>query len=143
MILSASDRLRYFPTIELTGSTLLGALRAAQNSAEAAIGRSLELTQYSEVYEVQGRARSVFLAHWPVRADRPIQVFTKQNDSEIPLPSSEFAINSDGVLAFNSSQYPRWFRVVYWSGFDFANENTDEVQAIKAAVAAFLLYQSR
>jgi hypothetical protein len=143
MILSPSDRLRFFPTIELTGGTLLGALQSAQNTAEAVTGRSLELAEYSEVYEVMGRARSVFLRHWPIRTDKPVQVFTKQNESEILVAPSEFAINSDGVLAFNSSQYPRWFRVVYWSGFDFANENTADTQAIKAAVAAFLLYQSR
>ncbi len=143
MILSPSDRLRFFPSIELTGGTLLGALQSAQNSAEAVIGRSLELKEYSEVYEIQGRARSVFLTHWPVRTDKPIQVFTKRNDSEVAVASSEFSTNSDGVLVFNSSLYPRWFRVVYWSGFDFSIENTAETQAIKAAVAAFLLYQSR
>jgi hypothetical protein len=138
MILTEQDKPTYFPFVPLTGAALVGALTAAQMTAETEAGRPLEIQQYKEILAVPPNLGQVQLKYCPVLLDRPIEVFGCTDFSSDGHSVTDYTLDEDGLLTLK--HHHAVLRVTYQSGYDFSSD-TPIVQKIKAATAAILNYQ--
>lgn len=163
-MLGEADRSTYFPFVSLRGDALSGAILAAEIQANAAAGRNLEMTKYTEI--IQTFTELVTLRYYPVSSYKPMQVeaayepvaagpfhgsFLNRNEMQssrhspevtyTDIDCSQYQVNQDGLLRISGKLLGCWLKITYWAGFDFSSE-TIEVQQLKAAVAAILNYEA-
>jgi hypothetical protein len=154
MLLSESDREIYFPSVQLTGAALTGAIWKAQSTAETIASRSLDVKRYEETVTFSNSGQTQ-LKYVPIVASKGFDITLldgqKVKDYELDadeglltihypiqrmLTGSHFGFGLGGVseIAFEA-------KVVYFSGFN-PDDNDPRAIAAKLAVASILNYQT-
>lgn len=158
MILTESDRCEYFPSVNLEGDILNGAIRRAQTIAESNLGagRPLESQQYTEILSVNSTFNSCQLSYYPVstsslllfeiRYSSTVDGFGRvSNQSQwVVLTQSQYQIDYETgrlqLFSYSlSSRSKTEVRATYTSGFNF-NSDSYQIREIKTCVGAILGY---
>lgn len=151
MILTAADKVQYFPDVIATGATLTGLLITAQALAESrhGAGRVLEAQSISQVLDMRPVLRSVQLSHLPVIGLTSVSLFNSTQDdwSRAPgvlpewVPTANYLLEPDtGELHF--AERASRVRVRYGAGFDFSitnqSQDVNQIRALVGQVVTFL-----
>jgi hypothetical protein len=165
-ILTLTDRALYFPDCPVSGAALVAAIARAQMTAESAKGcnRPLELQPYTETKKLNVATQTCKLSRVPI-AISPLPVIEARQGKikdgfgrhlpvgdwitldaagyELDLQTGLLSLNvsSDRGFSTGLGQLLTEIKATYTTGFDFTID-TPQVQDIKAAVAAILLYQT-
>lgn len=152
MILTDSDRTKYFPDVTLTGDALDGAILRAQAIAQSPRGanRVLEVRPYVLRRPVFGGGK-VFLSYWPIVTVHLVEGRLTSSSSDSwgrpyyptdweTIPVGEYEL--DPVLAELRLKVPRYteVRCSFTAGFTFTGTLTPEAETIKTSVGQILDY---
>jgi hypothetical protein len=143
-ILTAADQANFFPLVDLPAAKIEAAIAFAQTLIERAIGRRLEISEYTELKRIGAGVRSTALNCLPVANDLPQVVKVRSNDEADwqTLGFSDYEIQY-GRLRIKNRAFPLdQVEISYWAGIDFSHA-TQEIYNLKAALGQYLtrIYQ--
>lgn len=170
MILSESDCLIYAPSVEQTGEILLGSILQVQAIIESKIGRSLEMTEYTEKKSLNRELQNTYLSYFPI-VNPPVPTVKIRSGNTLTrsrqgvpisdwqeLTEDEYTLDSDGLINLNMESIHQNY-LSYFYGYNeykfnkISTEievtysagvnftlNTSEVKMLKAAAGAILAY---
>ena len=131
LFLNANDRLKFFPSVQLAGAMLDGAIQTAQTTAETIARRKFDVTRYIETVNISDSGRGQ-LAYVPIVASPSIQLKTMTGE-----PIERFDLDYESGELFVYRAYAQ-IRVIYHSGFV---PDTPQSLPIKVSIASILNYQ--
>lgn len=155
MILTASDKVKFFPSIQATGAELEGLLWQIESIVESKINRVLDIKTYKQTDTSSDRI--IRLWYSPIVSVTSVETrtisrnpyqysstFSDRNAWQLLAPESyevDTYQNQIEILS-NSFRYTSSMeiRVIYTSGFDFTDTTNPEVMKIKAIAGQLLTF---